>query len=97
MRLAVADAAAADIEEAAAWYESRRHGLGDVFLAAVDGMLDQLLEHPLRRPLVDADLRRALLPGFPYGVFYRFDRDQVLVLAVIHGRRDPSQWRTRHG
>jgi plasmid stabilization system protein ParE len=97
VRLAVTDAAAADIAEAAAWYESRRRGFGDVFMAAVVGMLGQLVEHPLRHPLADPALRRALLPGFPCCIFYRCDEDQILVLAVLHGRRDPSRWRTRDG
>ena len=39
-------AAAADIEEAFRWYEDRREGLGDEFLAAVNLALDDITLHP---------------------------------------------------
>ncbi len=90
MRLVVTDAAAADIAEAADWYEARQAGLGETFVAAVDVALEQILEHPLRFRVAHAPWRRALLPRFPYCTFYRADQEQVLVLAVLHGSRDPS-------
>ncbi len=73
MKLIVAEAAAADVAEAAAWYDERQPGFGEVFLAAVDVLLDQIVEHPLRHRVAHASLRRALLPRFPYGVFYRVE------------------------
>ena len=61
-------------------------------MAAVDVVLEQTLEHPLRCRVVHATVRRALLPRFPYCIFYRVDQDHVVVLAVLHGRRDTSDW-----
>jgi plasmid stabilization system protein ParE len=45
-RVVVRPAAAADIEDAYEWYESRHAGLGDEFLAALQAVQDRLVEHP---------------------------------------------------
>jgi len=36
------------------------------------------------------EIRRMLIRRFPYGIFYVVKDDAVVVLAVLHGRRDPS-------
>jgi hypothetical protein len=56
-----------DILEAARWYEQRSSGLGSRFLEAVDVVLAEVTNAPLRVPLVHRDVRRALLAHFPYG------------------------------
>jgi hypothetical protein len=33
--------------------------------------------------------------GFPYGLFFRFEPDVVIVLACFHASRDPQQWQQR--
>ena len=37
-------------------------------------------------------VHRALLPRFPYGLFYVVRHDLVYVLAVLHDARNPNQW-----
>ena len=87
--------AESDIERAAAWYENRRTGLGFRFLDATDQLLARLRVSPLQFPLVSTDVRRALLHTFPYAVYFRAIDDVVVVLAVLHLRRDPRAWHTR--
>jgi plasmid stabilization system protein ParE len=41
------------------------------------------------------DIRRAKVKKFPYNVYYRVRPDRVEVIAVLHGRRDPSIWKNR--
>ena len=64
-RLLIRPAAAADIEEAYLWYESRRIGLGEEFLAAVDSLLGEILAHPTAYQVIHREVRRALLRRFP--------------------------------
>ena len=45
-RVVVRPAAAADIEDAYEWYESRHAGLGHEFLAALQAVQERLVEHP---------------------------------------------------
>ena len=84
-----------DIDQAAAWYENQRTGVGLRFLDATDQLLDRLRVTPLQFPLVSADVRRALMDTFPYAVYFRVADDAVVVLAVLHLSRDPRKWRSR--
>ena len=43
----------------------------------------------------DGSLRRALLHTFPYAVYFRTSDEAVVVLAVLHLRRNPKVWRGR--
>lgn len=95
MRFIVRPAAAADIDEAFLWYEGQRTGLGSEFLAAAQATIDAIAEHPFRHALIRRNTRRALLQRFPYGMYYRIYDDIVVVVACMHGRRDPKRWQSR--
>lgn len=41
------------------------------------------------------DIRRALLRRFPYCVFYIVLSNEIVVLACVHGHRDPKIWQDR--
>ena len=88
-------AAAADIEEAFLWYARQRAGLGDDFLAAVQSALGNIVTHPTRYPVIHRNTRRALVHRFPYQIFYRVYDEAVVVVACMHGRRDPIRWKSR--
>jgi plasmid stabilization system protein ParE len=95
IEIIVRPAAGADIEEAFLWYERQRPGLGEEFLAAVQLARESIAAHPAMYPVIHRDTRRALVHRFPYGIFYRAYRDVIVVVACMHGKRDPKQWRSR--
>ncbi|WP_415879455.1 type II toxin-antitoxin system RelE/ParE family toxin [Methylomonas sp. TEB] len=78
--------------EAQEWYESQSSGLGDEFIAALELQLKRLEQAPLLYAEVIPSVRRALLPRFPFGVFYVVHGDLVHVLAVVHDARNPNRW-----
>jgi plasmid stabilization system protein ParE len=84
-----------EIDEAYAWYEHQRAGLGEEFLSAIRDVLDRIQETPEAHAQVYRDVRRGVTRRFPYGVFYRVEADRIVVLAVYHSRRDPRGWRDR--
>lgn len=87
--------AQADIDDAVTWYEQQQSGLGSRFLDVLDHIFKRIRDTPLQFPSVSVDLRRALLHTFPYAVYFRETADAVVILAVLHLRRDPRTWRTR--
>jgi toxin ParE1/3/4 len=87
--------ARADLAAAATWYEERRTGLGSEFLDEFLAAIEQIETSPNAFPLVDVDVRRALLRRFPYALFYSVEPTQVEVLAVMDCRRHPATWRRR--
>lgn len=87
--------AEADLDDAARWCEAEHAGLAARFLSDVDRTFTRIAERPLQFPLVANDVRRALLHTFPYAVYFRRSNEAVVVLAVLHLRRNPKVWRRR--
>jgi plasmid stabilization system protein ParE len=84
-------AAAADVEETYAWYETQTDGLGDEFLSVFQATLEGLRADPHGDPQVHGEIRRHLLKRFPHVVFYRVVGGRVVVLACLPAsRRSPS-------
>lgn len=92
MRLSLRLRAELDIDEAYAWYESRRRGLGDVFLLSVDACFDRLRREPEIYAVQHDRIRRARVHRFPYWAHYVIRADHVDVLSVYHERRRPRRF-----
>lgn len=84
-----------EFNEATDWYERRRAGLGVKFVARVREVLGRMAADPQRHATVYLDVRKALVPKFPYVVLYRDETHEVLVISVFHTSRDPSIWKSR--
>ena len=91
-RLKFSSRAVQEVGEAYEWYEAQSRGLGSEYEAAIELQLKRLEQAPLLYAEVLPGIRRALLPRFPYGVFYVVRNDLVHVLAVIHNARSPKRW-----
>jgi plasmid stabilization system protein ParE len=88
--------------QAAIWYEERRPGAGNEFLAALEAALDRICANPGALPALEQyvgirDVRRCRLERFPYIVFFVARPAEVVVLAVGHARRRPLYWLERLG
>jgi toxin ParE1/3/4 len=87
--------AAAELNEAAAYYARSRPGLGAAFLGEVQHAIDTLVAAPLGGRPLDDDVRWWLVRRFPYSVFYRIREDHIRILAIGHQKRRPFYWRSR--
>ena len=87
--------AEAELLEAGRWYEERRPCLGTSFLTAIDEVIERVGRQPLLFPPVQGEMRRALVHRFPYGLYFEIMGEQVVVIGVVHGHRDPTVWRSR--
>jgi len=94
-RLVWHPAAADEFVGAVAWYEQQRPGLGSEFSAACRSALALIQDQPQVFRRVHGDVRRVMLRRFPYAIFYRSREAELLVIAVMHERRDPRLWRER--
>jgi plasmid stabilization system protein ParE len=81
--------ASADIEAAYAWYEGQRRGLGGEFRVALEVVWSLLNQFPEAGPIAHRDLRRVLVPRFPYAVYYRLGEQVIEIRGCLHQRRDP--------
>ena len=87
--------ARSELEQAALWYEDQRSGLGRLFNDELFDLLRQIVAAPRQFPVVMQETRRALLRRFPYSVYFTTDSDGVVIVAVLHQRRNPAVWRRR--
>ena len=94
-RLVLRVQAEVDIDEAASWYEAEQAGLGVKFIQDVNSLLERVEDLPFQFPVVHDETRRAMARRFPYGVFFTVDKEEILVLAVVHLHRHPDTWRKR--
>ena len=93
--LSIRKEAEADIAEAYQYYENCREGLGTEFIACIDEAISRIQNNPKQfRTVLDA-VRRALVRKFTYGVYYTISENNIIVLAVVHARRNPKHWRSR--
>jgi toxin ParE1/3/4 len=88
-------AAEADVDQIRADLDAVRLGLGDDFASRLREVLRRIEQMPELYGLVWRDVRAARLRRFRYVVYYIAFPDRVEVIAVLHGSRDASGFRSR--
>lgn len=88
-------AAAAEIEDADAWYHAQNPRAAEAYRAELGRVIEAVRRDPERWPRLAAGLRRQPLRWFPFSLVYRAEPDRILVIAVAHHRRKPGYWRAR--
>lgn len=77
------------------WYDTQRQGLRTEFRDVVDEAIARIADNPLMYPERYRGARRAVVRRFPYVLWYRWYDTFVVVLACVHGKRDPRAIRAR--
>jgi toxin ParE1/3/4 len=85
-----------ELDEAMAFYESRRIGLGTAFLAAIEGASMRLQRNPRQHACYkNTEYRKCVVPGFPYVVYYLELAQAIWIGAIAHTSRRPDYWAER--
>ena len=84
-----------DLLDAFHWYQSQQEGLGHDFKKCVDEVISKIRRNPLIHKAIFQEVRRSVTKRFPFGVFYIVEEERIVVLAVLHARRDPMKWKER--
>jgi plasmid stabilization system protein ParE len=102
--LVVRPSAERDATAAAAYYfeeggsGERGIALASRFLAAIRASLTAIAETPLAWPLVTRAKRKYLVSvhdRFPFIIYYVVSADEIAVVAILHGSRNPTTWKHR--
>lgn len=96
MRVEFHPEALAEFLAATEYYEQQQTGLGERFVSAVETAVASLAAAPESNRVIEDDIRRCLTKVFPYAVLYSIEPDHILVVAVMHCRREPGYWRNRN-
>ncbi len=79
-----------DLKEAFSWYEDKRKGLGYDFLLQVDAGINLIDRNPEIHPIEYKGIRKHLIKRFPYKIIYLIEEEEIIILAVIYGKRRPD-------
>jgi toxin ParE1/3/4 len=95
-RISLSDAAANDILEQVVWYEEQANArLAKRWESAISQALLRIVKNPHSgspcsfKAVELRGVRRISVAGFPrHLIFYRIDKDSLLILRIVHGARD---------
>ncbi len=88
MRIAWTKLAVRDIQCLRNYVEADNPHAAQILLERIGGAVDQLLSYPnLGRPGRVKGTRELVIVGTPYVIAYRVRKNQIEILAVIHGAR----------
>lgn len=96
MKFAFHPDALAEYTAAVRYYAQRRAGLELRFIESIEHAIASLREAPESGRVFDGEVRRWLAHIFPYAVLYTIESDSILIVAVMHCRREPRYWSDRH-
>ena len=86
-----------DIDGIFKWYEEQREGLGYEFLLNADECINVILSNPFFSFNVTGYVRRAVIPRFPYNIYYTVEKEIIFIHVIMHQFRDPEIWQIRIG
>jgi plasmid stabilization system protein ParE len=84
-----------EFEAADDWYLERSPDASISFLSAVADAVENIRSAPRRWPTHLYGTRRFVLQRFPFSVIYLDEPDEVVIVAVAHGKRKPGYWKRR--
>jgi plasmid stabilization system protein ParE len=80
--------AATDILEARNWYETQQVGVGDQFYFSFRNRVAEALRAPFQPHAWGH--RGIRMPKYPYSIYYEIIDEELRIIAVIHGARNPK-------
>lgn len=87
--------AEAEVDQAVAYFDQQRQGLGERFEQDLRNTIRFIIQHPLTGHPLTKFVRKFRLHTFRYNVIYAIDGDEIVIIAVAHHRRRPGYWRSR--
>ena len=70
-------------------------GFGREFTDAVSSSIELIKKNPLQDQRVFKDRRRAVVARFRFNLIYFVTEDEIVIVACLHGHRDPRRWMGR--
>jgi plasmid stabilization system protein ParE len=84
-----------EVDEAIAYFDEQRDGLGERFERDLQAAVEHIVKSPRTGKRIGANVRKHPLRTFRYNVIYAIDGEEVVLIAVAHHRRRPGYWHRR--
>ena len=79
-----------DIWEIIDWYEIQNEGVGIRFSEEVNRLLLKIAKSPTFYSYYKEDFRRAIVKNFPYLIIFKVIENEVFIISVMFGGRNPQ-------
>ncbi len=90
MRIRILSSASQDLTDGYWFYEKQAEGIGAYFLDALFSDIDSLVINAGIHPIHFGKYHRLLSKRFPFAIYYRVEKQTVLVYAIFDCRRSPA-------
>jgi plasmid stabilization system protein ParE len=84
-----------EVEDATAYFDEQRAGLGDRFEHDLFATAKFVTEHPFAGTSVGKLARKYPFRTFSYNLIYVVDEEELVIVAVAHHKRRLGYWRHR--
>ncbi|MDI1247913.1 MAG: type II toxin-antitoxin system RelE/ParE family toxin [Lacunisphaera sp.] len=88
-------AARDEYREAAEHYLKESPRIASVFVDQVEATIALIRKNPTTWRILEHNVRRCLVKRFPFGIYYTVEKDEIVVWAIMHLRREPGYWHER--
>ncbi len=95
--IGLSDEAISDYENAVAWYETQKPGLGFDFTVRLTDVFESIESAPETQRFLYENRRFAFVRQFPFKIYFLVDEPnrRIVVFAILHNKRDPQIWKKR--
>ncbi len=87
--------ASTELGEINQWYEDQQLGLGHRFTEEIKISIGRIRNFPYIGSILIKDIRKIIIPNFPYGIIYSVTNDSIEIYAIAHLHRKPYYWKKR--
>jgi len=96
-RVVIEEEAERELSEGVEYYDKREPGVGQRFAREVREVFRKVCDHPERFPCASRLTKKAKILGWPYSVYFtiNFETEEVVIVSVWHGKRNPAELRRR--
>lgn len=77
------------------WYEKQRIGLSYDFELCLEAVLDEISRNLNAFQKKYKNVKIRFISRFPYGIHYRFEKDEIVVIGIFHTSRSHKNWSKR--
>jgi toxin ParE1/3/4 len=81
------------LNKARRWYRRRNPRAAENLVQRVDEALLKISRDPYLSQVWDSEHRYERVSRYPYLIFFRIELQTLFVVAIVHERRRPEQWK----
>jgi hypothetical protein len=89
------DSAQLEFHDSVNYYNEQSFGWGFEFALEIQKTINRIVLYPNAWVQISKRARKCKCNRFPYSVIYFFDNDEIIIVALMHSKRNPGYWFNR--